>query len=189
VTITLEEGEGILWITVESGVVGKWYRDVKKTKTLIRYEDAVQNYLLNHLKLLRTEEMISFWVEDKLRTSEKDKTEKRKYRPDVIVEYADQIWLIEVKGHNAELTDVFQSRQPTPDKPNRMKPWTAVWQVGFYERRLRSLEWWGVHKDETKSKRKIQKVVFWCHREKLSKREIKRIPIDLDEMSKWPVCR
>jgi len=187
VTIKLEEGAGILWITVESTVVGKWYRDVKKTETLIRFEDAVQNYLLNHLKLLRTEPIISFWVEDKLRTSEKDKKEKIKYRPDVIVEYADQIWLIEVKGHTAKLIDVFQSRQPTPDKPNRMKPWTAVWQVGFYEGRLRSLEWWGVHKDETKSKRKIQKVVFWCHQ--LTKKEKERLPFDPDEMSKWPVCR
>ncbi len=186
-TITLEEGEGIMWITVKSTVVGKWYRDVKKTETLIRYEDVVQNYLLNHLKLLRTEPIISFWVEDKLRTSEKDKKEKIKYRPDVIVEYADQIWLIEVKGHTAKLIDVFQSRKPTPDEPNGMRPWTAVWQVGFYERRLRKLGWWGVDKDEEKSKRKIQKVVFWCHQ--LTKKEKERLPFDLSEKSKWPVER
>ncbi len=169
-TTKLEKGEGIKWITVQSNIVGDWYRTVKHLKkdSKIRYEDATQNYLLNHLHMLRSEKYQSFWVEDKLRDSVKEEL-KKKYRADVIVEYADQIWLIEVKGHNAALTNVFENEK-----------YNAVKQLRYYEKRLKKLGWWGIDK----SPKKLQKVVFWCHSEKNSRN--KRVPIDLSETSKWP---
>lgn len=177
-TIKLEKGDGILWITKVSHVVGEWYRMAKKTDSKIRFEDAPQNYLLNHLCQLRTERIKSFWVEDKLRHSSKEK-HKRKFRTDVIVEYADQVWLIEVKGHNAVLTDVFDSEKCRKDK----KCNNAVKQLMFYEQRIRELGWWGLDKNPEK----LQKVVFWCH--STENESNKRVPIDLSVTSKWPVDR
>ena len=171
-TIKLEKGDGILWITKVSHVVGEWYRTAKKTDSKIRFEDAPQNYLLNHLCQLRTERIKSFWVEDKLRHSSKEKL-KRRFRADVIVEYVDQIWLIEVKGHNAALRSVFENE----------KYYNAVRQLRFYEKRIRELGWWGLDKNPEK----LQKVVFWCHSTKNESN--KRVPLDLNETSKWPVDR
>ena len=127
--IELKPGEGIKWITVESSVVGDWYRTVKNLtpSSKIRYEDATQNYLLNHLHMLRSVQYQSFWVEDKLRDTVKENL-KRKFRADVIVAYTDEIWLIEVKGHNAALTNVFENK----------KYHNAVRQLKFYEKRLAS---------------------------------------------------
>ena len=187
--IKLEKGEGIIWITVESDVVSKWYKTAKGANNAgkVYLENAAQNFLLNHLHLLRSERIKSFWVEDTLMDTEKQE-QTRKYRADVIVEYADEIWLIEVKGQNTKLIWVFQSRQPTPLCGSKsVRRWTAVWQVNFYKRRIKKLGWWGAHGDEEESKRKIQKVVFWCH--KLTDRDIKRLPIDLSETSKWPIDR
>lgn len=160
-----------MWITVESSVVGNWYRKVKglDDSSKIRYEDPAQNYLLNHLHLLRSEPVQSFWVEDKLRDTTEE--ELKKHRADIIVEYADQIWLIEVKGHNAELRNIFENK----------KSYNAVRQLRYYERRVKELGWW---KDKEKE---LQKVVFWCHSTKDAGNE--RIPIKLSDTSKWPVCR
>jgi len=161
----LEKGDGIQWITIRADVIGEWYRKTKNTPSTIRYEDVVQNYLLNHLDKLRSEKVKSFWVEDKLRTSEKDKGLTKKYRPDVIVEYDDEIWLIEVKGYMSNSIGSVKQRN------------SAIKQVERYERRIRKLEWWGVDKNPEK----IRKVLFWSY----TTRQVKKI--DLTETLEWPL--
>ena len=157
----------ITFVFVDAFEIGTWFRKHIGKKSHHRYESVPRNYLHSKAKDWIDEEPIMIWEELDL-GSYKDNSIRK--RPDLIFEYSNDIWIIEVKHHYCRYSEVFKN-------PKKKK--NAVNQLYQYRNRIQELKWW--------EGKKIHLAVFWSY----SPSRVKNIDLPLTESEYliWPKDR
>jgi len=149
------------FVFVKAHDIGDWFREHIGKEAHHRYESVPRNYLHALAKDWMGVEPMMVWEELDLGSYKDYKVRKK---PDLIFEYADSIWIIEVKHHYCTYKEVFKN---------------AVKQLHQYRKRIQHLKWW-----EGKD---IHLAVFWSY----SPSKIKNVELPLSESSYllWPKNR
>ncbi len=159
----------IVWIAKHRNEINEWYLKESgiSSKGSVWYESYITNYVAQHAMSFRGESPQYVWYELNLGDTRTPKQLKRRSKPDLLLQFSDEIWIVEVK---------YCGRSPNL-KLSRAKD--CIEQLESYASQLKQLR-----KSGWFPKRKIRLAVFWAFW------KIRKIPLQTDsEFQKWPIDR
>lgn len=162
----LNAPEDITFVLVKAHDIGNWFREHIGKESHHRYESVPRNYLHSKVKDWIGEEPQMVWSELDLGSFKDNKDRKR---PDLIFEYSNDIWIIEVKHHYCRYDEVFENP----------KKYDAVDQLHRYRKRIKDLKWW--------ANKEIHLAVFWSYNP--SDVENVELPLPVSSCLVWPKDR
>ncbi|MCF2136307.1 MAG: hypothetical protein K9W43_03620 [Candidatus Thorarchaeota archaeon] len=165
----LEYTSDVEFVMIRARTIGDWFRHLiaggNNYSEHYLLESMARNYLASHATDWTGQKPQMIWSELGLITYQKK--DWKKMFCDLIFQYNDDIWIIEVKDR-VQPHEIF--RNP--------KYQSAVDQLRKYKQRIKKLGWWPDHN--------IHLAVFWAFNES----EIKEpIPIDVEKSLLWPKDR
>jgi hypothetical protein len=169
----------ITWIAQHKDIISKWYQnesgifaDLSNVKGvredgLIWYESFIANYVAKHSEMFRRKPPVNIWFELNLGDTRAIEDIDTRVKPDLILQYEDEIWIIEVKYE-----------QYSPD-PNTDLVRNTESQIRGYKDQITKLQREGWFPST-----EARMAVFWAYWEKRAK------PLGTEEsLAKWPIQR
>ena len=159
----------IVWIAKHRNKINEWYLKESgiSSKGSVWYESFITNYVAQNAKSFRGDSPQYVWYELNLGDTRTDKQSKRRSKPDLLLQFSDEVWIVEVK---------YYTRSPDL-RFKRAKD--CIKQLESYECQLEQLM-----KSGWFPKRQIRLAIFWAF---LRDRER---PLQTDpEFQKWPIDR
>jgi hypothetical protein len=157
-TNKLRAPEDIEFILIEPKVVDDWFKRIMGSNDHYRHESVVANFLVAHSEHWTGERPEAIWQELHVGAG---------LRPDVILQYPNKVWVIEVKDR-VDPQWVFENDEYE----------SAVDQLRAYCSQIGRNGWW--------PRRKVLLSALWAY---LKEDAEKGLPIVVDSRTMWPRTR
>jgi hypothetical protein len=157
------------WFQEESGIFEQGLQEIEGVRNdgLVWYESFITNYVAHHAQMFRGDKPEQVWFELNLGDTRTDEQLKSRARTDLLLQFPDEVWIVEVK---------YEANNPDMDTALVQNNKEQLEAYGKQLEQLMKNGWF--------PKRRIRLAMFWAYWHKRTRKKM------LDEQfSKWPIDR